>query len=176
MFEWEVVFELAVGGVVVGEDAPHCQEQVDGATAWIAEDRAEGSDATECEPRRGDERVGVQDTGQNDVEEEALGSILLSGEVTVVEVGRDDACVVRSVQVCAVGSLMKAVQSSTVSVEGEPLRPVARPKASQLSRRSRSLSPATTCCPAACCQAREHASPCHPVREGQGSSPEPLAR
>ena len=73
------------------------EEDVDRATAWVAEDGATARDAAECEPGGSDERVCVQDAGEDDVEEEALGSVLVGGEVSVVEVGRDDARVVRAV-------------------------------------------------------------------------------
>jgi hypothetical protein len=140
VFELEIVLELAVGGVGEREDASHREEEVDRATAWVAEDGAAASDAAECEARRSDECVRVQDTSEDDVEEEALDSVLVSGEVTVVEVGSDDARVVRAIPGLRRRPIDEcAIQWSTVSVDGEPGRPVARPKASQLSRRSRSF-------------------------------------
>ena len=97
-FEWEVVrLELAVGGVVVREDASHGEEEVDGAPAWVGEDGAAAGDAAEGEPRGRDERVGVEDAHEDDIEEEALDPVLLVGEVTVVEVGGDHARVVRAI-------------------------------------------------------------------------------
>ncbi len=97
VFEPEVVLELAVGGVLVGEDASHGEEDVDCPSSWVAEGGAAAADAAEREPGSGDARVCVEDAGEDDVEEEALDSVLLCGELAVVEVGGDDACVVRAV-------------------------------------------------------------------------------
>ncbi len=101
--ELEVVVELTVGGVAVGEDAPHGEEDVDRSAAWVGEDGAAAGDAAEREPRRGDERVRVQDARKDDVEEEALDAVLVCGEIPMLEVRGDDARVVRAVQAGAVG-------------------------------------------------------------------------
>jgi len=97
VLEFEVVLELAVGGVGVGEDASHCEEEFDCAAAWVAESGATAGGAAERQPRGGDESVCVEDAGKDDIEEEALDSVLVDGEVTVIEISRDDARVVRAV-------------------------------------------------------------------------------
>jgi hypothetical protein len=92
-----VLLELAVGGVVVREDASHAEEDADRGAARVCEDRAARSDPAQGEPRGGDERMRVEDAEEDDVEEEALDPVLPVGEVPVVEVGGDDARVVRAV-------------------------------------------------------------------------------
>ena len=97
MLELEVVLELTVGGVVVGEDASHREEEVDRAAARVTQSWAAEGDAAECEPGGGDESVRIEHTGEDDVQEKALDSVLAGGEVTMVEVRRDDAGVVCAV-------------------------------------------------------------------------------
>jgi hypothetical protein len=87
----------SVGGVLVGEDASHGEEDVDRASARVAEGRPAAGDAAEREPGGGDECMCVQDAGEDDVEEEALDSVLVCGQLAVVEVGGNDARVVRAV-------------------------------------------------------------------------------
>src|SRR4029078_2629885 len=89
--------ELVLGGVVVRKDAPDPEKEVDRAAAWVAEEGAASGVDGDWEPGRSDECVGIQDAGEDDVEEEALDPVLVGREVTVLEVGRADAPVVRAV-------------------------------------------------------------------------------
>jgi hypothetical protein len=80
------------------EDACHPEPRV-------AEQAAERSEPSQRQARRRAERVRVEHAHEHDVDEEALGCALRSGELPVLEVAGDDARVVRPVPVAPGRSL-----------------------------------------------------------------------
>ena len=79
------------------EHATQAEKDVDRAAGWVTEDRPAPGDAAEGQTWGGHECVRVQDAREDDVEKEALDPVLVGGELTVLEIGGDDARVVRAI-------------------------------------------------------------------------------
>lgn len=93
----EVFLEVARERIAVWKDPAQREECSCHPEPRIAEEAAEWSQSAERQAGRCDERVGVENADQGDVEEEALRHALQRGEIAVLQVGGDHACVVRAI-------------------------------------------------------------------------------
>ena len=99
MLDGHVSLDVVAEGIGVGQDPRDRQEDPRHPHAGVAERGRERREPAEGEPRRSDQGVRVEHPQQDEVDEEALGPALLLGEVTVLQVGRHDAGVVRAIPV-----------------------------------------------------------------------------
>src|SRR5436305_5204234 len=94
-----ITLEFELERVAVLEDAAELKERACHPEAGIAEQAAEGSEPSQGQAWRRDERVRVEDAPERDVHEEALRCTLGVGEPPVFQVAPHDARVVSSVPV-----------------------------------------------------------------------------
>src|SRR6516225_7888597 len=83
--------------IAVGEHPGKRQEYAGYAQSWVAEWPTGERQPAQREPGRGDQRVGVENPHQHQVDEETFDAGLAGRESLVLEVCADDADVVRAV-------------------------------------------------------------------------------
>src|SRR5947207_10483403 len=94
-----VGLDIARERIAVGEHAAEREEGPGHPEPWIAEHAAKGGESPYSQTRRPNKRVGIEDTAERDVHEEALRRALCFGELPMLQVGAHDARVVGSVPV-----------------------------------------------------------------------------
>jgi hypothetical protein len=93
----DVVVELTRKWIPVRQNPRHREEHARHVQPRIAEPSADRREPAQCEPRRGDEGMGVEHADQDQVDEKALDSVLTLGKVAMVDVRPDDRHVVGQV-------------------------------------------------------------------------------
>ncbi len=87
---------LSREGILIGEDPRELKEDAGHPKSGITEQRRQWSQPSKRQLWRGDQSVGVEHPTEHDVHEKALGSSFVLGQIPVVDIGRDHACVVGS--------------------------------------------------------------------------------